>query len=53
MLRHLMTYLINDLPEKLVSNLNLFADNASLLYVVKDCNLSAINRNNDLEKKSN
>ena len=44
-----LTY-INDLSEKLASNPKLFADNTSLVSVVKDVDASNIDVNNDLKK---
>ena len=43
---------INDLSEYLASNTRLFTNDASLIYVVKGCDLSAFNLN-DLIKISN
>lgn len=44
---------INDLSEYLASISKRFTNETSLIYVVKDCDLSAINLNNDLDKISN
>ena len=41
---------INDLPEKLVSNPKLFADDTSLFPVIRNKQLSAQNLNEDLNK---
>ena len=44
---------INDLPDNLSSYTKLFADDASLSWVVHDINQSGIDLNVDLEKISN
>ena len=44
---------INDLSDNLSSNTKLFADDASLSWVVNDINQSGIDLNVDLEKISN
>ena len=41
---------INDLPENLVSNPKLFADDTSLFSVIRNKHLSAQNLNEDLNK---
>lgn len=41
---------INDLSDDLVTNIKLFADDASLFSVVHDVKTSANNLNNDLSK---
>ena len=41
---------INDLPENLVSNCKLFADDTSLFSVIRNKHLSAQNLNEDLNK---
>lgn len=42
---------INDLSEYLASIPKLFTKDTLLIYVVKDCDLSPINLNNDLNKQ--
>ena len=49
----LLLICINNLSENLVSNPKLFADGTSLLCVVTNHSLLAINLNNDLDKISN
>ena len=44
---------INDLPDDLSSNVNLFADDTSLFFVTHDVNVSTRELNNDLKKISN
>ena len=44
---------INDFPDNLCSNPQLFADDTSLFPIVHDLNPSGINLNDDLEKISN
>ena len=51
--RLLFLIYINDLPDNLSSNPELFADYTSLLSVVHDINHSGINLNHDLENVSN
>ena len=44
---------INDLPNNLISNLRLFADDTSILLIVNNINVSTIEINNDLRESQN
>ena len=44
---------INDLPNNLISNLRLFADDASIFLIVNNINVSTIEINNDLRESQN
>ena len=44
---------INDLPNNLISNLRLFADDTSIFLIVNNINVSTIEINNDLKESQN
>ena len=44
---------INDLPNNLISNLRLFADDTSIFLIVNNINVSTIEINNDLRESQN
>ena len=44
---------VNDLPNNLISNLRLFADDTSIFLIVNNMNVSTIEINNDLKESQN
>ena len=44
---------VNDLPNNLISNLRLFADDTSIFLIVNNINVSTIEINNDLKESQN
>ena len=44
---------INDLPNNLISNLRLFADDTFIFLIVNNINVSTIEINNDLKESQN
>ena len=44
---------VNDLPNNLISNLRLFADDTSIFLIVNNINVSTIEINNDLRESQN